>query len=205
MRTCDLVADPYVQPGAEVLRNRLGITDPAVLADFELRASLVRVAELTRRPLDGDFDLRHLCAIHRHVFRDVYDWAGEIRTVNIAKGMPYCRADAIESESRAVFRRIAEDDYLAGLRRELFVVKLAEHWGEVNALHPFREGNTRTQRVFFGQLAEVAGWPIRWSSLDYRAFIEARHDNLRTANAQRLAEVLDAAVADGYDGSAGEG
>jgi cell filamentation protein len=188
------VADPYLLPGTEVLRNRPGITDATVLADFELKASLARVAELTRCPIEGNFDLQHLCAIHRHIFQDVYGWAGKIRTVNVAKGMWYCRVDAIASESRKIFRRIAADNYLIGLGREPFVVKLAGHWGEVHALHPFREGNTRTQRVFFEQLAHVAGWPIDWTTLDYRAFIEARHYNLCTARIDRLVEVLDAAV-----------
>ena len=188
------MADPYLLPGTDVLRNRCGITDAAVLADFELTASLVRVTELELRPVDGDFDLRHLCAIHRRIFGDVYDWAGVIRTVDIAKGMYFCRCDAIEGESRRVFGAIADDNYLVGLRRESFIIRLAELWGEVNALHPFREGNTRTQRVFFQQLALVAGWPIDWARIDYAAFIDVRYENLRTAKAEPLAEVLDEAV-----------
>lgn len=188
------MSDPYLLPGTDVLRNRCGITDAAVLADFELKVSLVRVAELELRPVEGDFDLRHLRAIHRHIFGDVYHWAGAIHTVDIAKGMYFCRHDAIESEGRRVFEAIAKDNYLIGLGRDAFVVKLAEHWGEVNALHPFREGNTRTQRVFFHQLARVADWPIDWTKLDYEAFIEARYENLRTADATALAEVLNPAV-----------
>lgn len=182
------MADPYLAGG--VLRNRAGITDPAELARFELSASLARVAELARAPLEGSFDLDHLRAIHQHVFQDVYDWAGQPRTVDLAKGMPFCRHDAIESEAAKVFGAIARDDYLVGLDLERFVVALAEHWGEVNALHPFREGNTRTQRVFFDQLAYVAGWRMDWAGLDYAAFVQARFDNLRTGRVDALAEVL---------------
>jgi cell filamentation protein len=152
------------------------------------------VAELEIRPVEGDFDLRHLCAIHRRIFGDVYDWASAIRTVDIAKGMYFCRCDAIESESRRIFGAIADGNYLASLSREPFIIRLAEHWGEVNALHPFREGNTRTQRVFFQQLARVAGWHIDWTRVDYAAFIKARYENLRTADAHALAEVLDPAI-----------
>lgn len=188
------MADPYLLPGTAVLRNRAGITDATVLAAFELKASLARVAELERRPVEGDFDLKHLRAIHRHIFGDVYDWAGEFRTVDIAKGMYFCRCDAIESEAHRVFGAIAGDNYLVGLGRQVFIAKIADHWGEVNALHPFREGNTRAQRVFFQQLAQVAGWPIDWSKLDYNAFIKARYENLRTANSTALAEVLGPAV-----------
>jgi cell filamentation protein len=143
------VVDPYLLPGTDVLRNRAGITDATVLADFEFKASLARVAELECRPVEGNFDLRHLCAIHRHIFCDVYDWAGVTRTVDIAKGMFFCRCDAIESESRRVFGAIANDNYLVGLSRAAFVAKLADHWGEVNALHPFREGNTRRHLLWF--------------------------------------------------------
>jgi len=188
------VSDPYLVPGRDVLRNVPGVTDPALLAEFELTASLARVAELARAPIDGSFDLDHLCAIHRHLFQDVYAWAGEVRTVDIAKGMPFCRCAAIESEAGRVFGAIARDDYLVGLGRDAFVVRLATHWGEVNALHPFREGNTRTQRVFFEQLAFVAGWSVDWTAIDYPAFIAARFENLRTADAGALAEVLAVAV-----------
>lgn len=184
------MADPYLVPGGTVLRNRRGIADAAVLAEFELSASMARVAELARKPVDGNFDLAHLRAIHRHVFQDVYGWAGEVRTVDLAKGMPFCRCDAIESEAVRVFGAIAGAGYLVGLHRAGFVAALAEHWGEVNALHPFREGNTRTQRVFFDQLATVAGWPMDWARIDYRAFVEARYVNLRTGRADALAEVL---------------
>lgn len=188
------MTDPYLLRGTAVLRNRPGITDPTALAGFELTVSLARVAELERTPIDGSFDLDHMCAIHRHIFQDVYDWAGQIRTVNIAKGMPFCRHDAIESEAARVFGAIAEDDYLVGLTWSVFVRKLAEHWGEGNALHPFREGNTRTQRVFFGQIAIVAGWPVDWSKIDYPAFVEARHVNLCTASTDGLERVLAAAI-----------
>jgi cell filamentation protein len=108
--------------------------------------------------------------------------------------MFFCRYELIEGQSDDVFGAIANDNYLVGLSREVFIAKLADHWGEVNALHPFREGNTRAQRVFFQQLAQVAGWPIDWSRLDYGEFIKARYENLRTADSTALAEVLNPAV-----------
>jgi cell filamentation protein len=188
------VADPYLLPGTDVLRNRVGIVDGGMLARFEVSASLARVAELAVRPVEGSFDLDHLRAVHRHVFQDVYDWAGELRTVDLAKGMPFCRCDAIASEAVRVFGAIAKAGYLVGLDREHFLAALAEHWGEVNALHPFREGNTRTQRVFFDQLATVAGRRMDWALLDYPAFVRARFDNLRTGRTDQLAAVLGQAI-----------
>jgi len=75
--------DPYVYPGTTTLRNRLGITDWTVLDRAERRI----VAERSSQGIPGgSFDLFHLRAIHRHLFRPIYDWAGELRTVEINKG-----------------------------------------------------------------------------------------------------------------------
>lgn len=75
--------DPYLYPGAGVLRNRLGLTDPDQLDRVERRLVTQRIIEGAPT---GDFDVAHLRAIHRHLFQDVYAWAGELRTVEIAKG-----------------------------------------------------------------------------------------------------------------------
>jgi cell filamentation protein len=75
--------DPYVYPGTSVLRNRLGTTDPDYL-DKQERALVV--LRMRGNIPGGSFDLTHLRAIHRHLFQDVYDWAGELRTVEISKG-----------------------------------------------------------------------------------------------------------------------
>ena len=76
-------SDPYTYPDSAVLRNKLGFVDAAQLDRMELRL-------VTQRATDGipigRFDLDHLRAIHRHLFQDVYEWAGETRTVEIAKG-----------------------------------------------------------------------------------------------------------------------
>ena len=79
--------DPYLDPRTGVLRNRLGITDPAELARAEARLAAGREAILFRARLDlGGYDLAHLQAIHRHLFGQIYDWAGQVRTVNMSKG-----------------------------------------------------------------------------------------------------------------------
>ena len=78
-------SDTYVYPGTEVLRNKADIRDQEALDSFEADATAVRMLELIDNPVQGTFDLPHLCAIHRHLFKDVYDWAGEIRTVDISR------------------------------------------------------------------------------------------------------------------------
>ena len=89
------MADPYLGPTGEVLRNLLGIEDPAVLDRAETDISAARLYELSLRGVDGEFDFAHLCRCHRLIFQDLYDWAGEIRTVETAKGPYFCPAGNI--------------------------------------------------------------------------------------------------------------
>jgi|SRR6202451_4255683 cell filamentation protein len=79
-------SDPYLYPGTSVLKNLRGLGDPELLARFEARQTHRRIAELIDTPVEGGFNVAHLKAIHRHIFQDVYEWAGEFRTVNISKG-----------------------------------------------------------------------------------------------------------------------
>jgi cell filamentation protein len=81
-----VAADPYVYPGTDVLRNLLDLRDAAALAEREAALSAIRIAQLERRFIPGDFGLTHLQATHRHICGDIYPWAGELRTVRITKG-----------------------------------------------------------------------------------------------------------------------
>jgi cell filamentation protein len=78
--------DPYIYPGTNVLCNRLNIRDVADFAEREAALGAIRIAQLERRFIHGNYDLAHLQATHRHIFGDVYPWAGELRTVRISKG-----------------------------------------------------------------------------------------------------------------------
>jgi cell filamentation protein len=158
--------DPYVDPGSGVLRNRLGITDPGELAAVEAALTASRLVDLERRRMAGAYDLAHLQAFHRYIFGDVYDWAGELRTVAIAKGGLFCLPQHLVSSGVKVFGKLADADRLRGLPRERFVARLAEFLADVNALHPFREGNGRAQRVFVSQLAHDAGHHVNWVRMD---------------------------------------
>jgi cell filamentation protein len=153
--------DPYIYPGTDVLRNRLDIRDAADLAEREAALSAIRIAQLERRFIPGGFDLAHLKATHRHIFGDVYPWAGQLRTVRISKGGDlFALPEHIDPYLMRLFADLARDDLLRGLRREQFVERLAHHYAELNAVHPFREGNGRAQRAFLGQIAKTAGHPI---------------------------------------------
>lgn len=142
-------------PDFTVLKNKLGLRDAAELDYFEREFVLNRANQSLPK---GDFDLAHLCAIHHHLFQDVYDWAGQIRTVEISKGgSQFQFRQYIETGMSDVHRRIRTHDYLRNLEPDDFASLAGEIIGDVNYVHPFREGNGRTQLYLFKQLAEKAG------------------------------------------------
>jgi cell filamentation protein len=138
--------------------------------------------------------LAHLCAFHQEIFRDIYPWAGEIRTVNIAKGQPFCLAQHLVTYGTDIFTALGKESHLRGLLRDRFVERVTHYLAEVNALHPFREGNGRTQRAFFRQLSREAGWPIDWSGLDSNRNVDTFAASLGGEN-RPLRELLDDLIA----------
>jgi len=176
--------DPYLDLEHGVLRNRLGITDPEALRTAEADYTAVRLAQLAHHGLPGAYDLAHLQAFHRHIFGDVYAWAGELRTVAIGKGgSPFCRPENLAADAVELFAWLARAGHLRGLDRATFVDDLTELAADLNALHPFREGNGRTQRAFLRQLARDAGRPIRWALLEAEENVAAA----KAAQAEDLA------------------
>jgi cell filamentation protein len=165
--------DPYVYPGTDVLRNELGIRDADELRRVESDLTYWRALRLATKPIPGRYDLPHLQDCHRALFGGLYAWAGQLRTVRIAKADVFCLPQFIESSAAEIFARLARDRHLAGLPRDEFIVGLATYLGDVNALHPFREGNGRAQRVFFGRLAHDAGYRLRWQLIDAEQNIAA--------------------------------
>jgi cell filamentation protein len=165
--------DPYTDPVTGILRNRLGLSTAAELEAAEREITHAALILLRESPVHPRYDLMHLRAIHQRIFGDIYDWAGQIRTVAIAKGSFFCLPQYIESAAADTFRALLEENFLCGLARDAFIRRLAYHLGEVNAIHPFREGNGRAQRAFFEQLATDAGFTLRWQRLDPARNVEA--------------------------------
>jgi cell filamentation protein len=170
--------DPYVDPSSGVLRNRLGISDAEELARVEAEVTALRMTQLLEGRLPGGYDLAHLQAFHARTFGDLYTWAGELRTVGIDKGVPFCPPEHLASFAGDVFRRLAGDGYLRGRDREEFLDGLADLVGNLNALHPFREGNGRTVRLFVAQLARDAGYDLRWRDMDPEENVRASRASL---------------------------
>lgn len=158
--------DPYVYPGTDVLRNMRGIRDGGELEKFEARLTFLRSLQLASKPIVGEYDLAHLRMLHRYLFAGFYEWAGELRTVVLAKTDLFCLPEHVESYGTEIFGKLAEEDRLRGLDRDRFIDRLAHYLGDVNALHPFRDGNGRAQRAFFAQLASDAGYQLDWQLVD---------------------------------------
>lgn len=167
-----------------ILENLLGITDAEQLKQLEADIVSVKLADLAKHPIKGNFDFEHLKAIHRYLFGDFYSFAGETRTVNIAKpGSAFCYVENIEPMQIDIFNKLKQNNYFKNMGKEDFIAALADFAGDLNALHPFREGNGRTARVFLIQLANNAGFDLAYEeSTDeeiLNADIAAFHGDLK--------------------------
>ncbi|MBZ5618870.1 MAG: Fic family protein [Acidobacteriia bacterium] len=187
--------DPYTYPGTDVLRNIPDIRDPQRLAAFEANATVARLVAADAAPLEGRFDAAHLKAIHRYIFQDVYPWAGQFRTVNISKsGAMFAAAQFVDPALQAILRKLPGENYLAGTGIEWFAIRAGFYLGEINAVHPFRDGNGRAQREFIRELGVKAGFPIDWSKTDRDEMIAASRESLETGRSSRLAALVRAAT-----------
>lgn len=157
--------DPYIEPSSSLLRNLLGIDDPETWEHAQAAYTKMRLVQLHEHPVAGRFDLEHLQAVHRHLTQDLVDWAGQLRTVDIAKADKFCPVQHLRNYAGEIFARLAEHKWLSGRSREDFVSGLSELYGDLNALHPFREFSGRAQRAFVSQLALQAGWRVSWRDM----------------------------------------
>jgi cell filamentation protein len=156
------------------MKNKLGITSADELAKAEADFASVRTFELSKNPVAGNFDFEHLKAIHRTLFQDVYDWAGVPRDVNMSKGDTYfLDHQEIKPTAAKIFSCLAKENHLAGLSKRKFSERAAFYLGEIYRLHPFREGNSRTQREFVNNLARQNGYYIEWRKTDGQELREA--------------------------------
>ncbi len=124
-------SDPYLYPGTNVIKNLRGLTDPELLERFEARRTHQRISELIDEPLPGRFDVAHVKAIHRYIFQDVYEWAGQFRTVNISKGgQLFGLATFLEPSLQQIVTKLAAENHLVELDADIFAVRAAYFLGE---------------------------------------------------------------------------
>lgn len=187
--------NPYVDARTGVRYNKLGITDRKQLAEVEYRLTNLRSAELVASPITGTFDLDHLRRIHRHVFQDVYEWAGELRTINFSKRDPaephwksvFARHAQIPAIADSIERDLQAWDHLQGLAPAGFIGKLTATYVKLNHMHPFPEGNGRSTQLFIRQLALEAGYRVDFGQVDRHAWNRAAARSMPQTNAGNTA------------------
>ena len=167
----------YCYPGTNILKNKLNIRNLQQLQEAEREITSLRTAEFLDKATTADYhlDMPFFKELHRFIFQDVYAWAGEFRTVDIAKGNMSCRSVFIEAQLAEIFSNLKAENDLMGLTRERLAVRLAHYLGELNAVHPFREGNGRVQRIFITLLALKNGYHAQFSKI-------SKEDMLRASN-----------------------
>jgi cell filamentation protein len=180
-------ADPYCYAGTTVLKNIPGLRDAEALNRYELLLTDQRA----REPMPaGRFSVRHYQSIHWHLFRDVYAWAGRFRTIRIAKERSmFCYPENIAREMKRVFADLREARFLRGLSAEDFAVAAAHVLAEVNAIHPFREGNGRAQLAFMALLGTKAGHPLVFERLERERYLFAIKQSFRGEERSLAAEM----------------
>lgn len=204
--------DPYVYPGTNLLRNLQDEYSPERAAAAERDFSLLRRRELELRPVNpsrgaannNSFDLRHLKEIHRRLYQDVWAWAGEIRAVEINKGSSHFhQSERIESAFAGVHDWLVNDTALLSnpkIDDETFIKQAADLLEKVNYIHPFREGNGRTQRAYLDQVASISGRTLSWRNIEPRENIRASIASMQTGSGEPLESLLREALKPPVDG-----
>ncbi len=165
--------DPYIDKETGVLRNLLGIRSQQELDRAEAELTSLEITELLieNDHIYTDFNEELFFAIHMTLFREIYGWAGELRTVEISKGdTSFARVEYLGANMHQVFVQLQNDDQILGNN---FIDRLAYYYSELIILHPFREGNGRAIRTFLAMLAESLGWHIAWDEMKPETNIEA--------------------------------
>ena len=180
----------YCYPNSNVLKNKLNIRNGKELFDAEKKLTLIRLQELQSNPIVGNFDFEHLKNIHYYIFQDIYEWAGKVRTVEIGKGNLFCTTACINSFAESVFSSFYSDCFFYKDNFEQFVNTFAQYYGDLNALHPFREGNGRTQREFGRLVCLKCGYAFDLSCTTHSAMLEASILSFNEGDNRLLREIF---------------
>jgi cell filamentation protein len=198
------VDDRYTYPGSGgVLRNQLGITSHELLDEAMNDFATLEWAVMSLEPMPKVFDFSYLSQIHRRLLGDVVGdevvghWAGQVRNGAaplgaMGTGIPYANESFMQSGLDDVFGQLRQTNYLTNLDQQGFFSVLAEIWGYLTQIHPFRDGNTRSQTAFFDRLAVNAGHPVDWLNIDVNELREKRLQAI--SDSRHLAVYLEASA-----------
>jgi cell filamentation protein len=149
-----ILPDPYCYPGTDILINRAELRDHATLQAFEVEMVTQRLQE----PLpDGRFGVRHYCAFIATCSKTSTYGPESFEPFGAKQGSAFCYPEHIDREMRRLFSELARQRHLHGLAPAAFAARAAHLLAELNAIHPFREGNGRAQMSFLVALASRAG------------------------------------------------
>ena len=147
--------------GTTTLKNKLGITDPQQLATAEADFTAFRLAELRTAPIRGGFDSIHLQEIHHHVYQDLYDWAGELRRVDVGNRL----ASDVVTPLNAVLDRLGRENHLKGRSPEEWSHSTSAYIYNLATIQPFLTGNEVALREFAVELARKNNLDLRWDTV----------------------------------------
>lgn len=185
------MSDPYTWRNSDVLRNKLGIRDDNILKEREAFFSVVRHGELIVQRAAPATNAREYRELHNHLFQDVYDWAGRFRTVDISKpGSTFARAHFIARSMEHEFKQLPDLQTLKSMDRDRFADTMGRHISELNAVHPFREGNGRTMRLHLQLHSLAAEKFVSIQAMGPKDWMEASRDSFHTGNHASLAKVI---------------
>ena len=150
----------FTIPGTGVLKNKLPITDPADLSRAATDSTALRLAELQTTPVRGGFDSAHLQAIHHHLYQDLYDWAGELRSID-AHNVP---ASQVEKSIDSVLDRLSRENHLKGLSAEEWAGSASAYLYDLGTIQPFLAGNEVALQEFAVELARKNNLSLQWDT-----------------------------------------
>ena len=183
---------PYCYPNTDIYRNRLDIRDSQQLERYERLQTAMRLETI---PKNFPITPHGYRRIHHYILQDVYDWAGEYHRIDTGReGAPFCRADYIAQEMEKRFAMIHAENDLRNLTASQFAMRSAVHVSELNAIHPFLDGNGRTLRAFLEILATEAGHKIDIVRIDPEEWNRASIISFRQSNYSLMAKVIDCCV-----------
>ena len=153
--------------GTSCLINKFNIKDDKKLEEIEADITFAKTVILESEFPTPPFDFEYYKSIHRFLFEDLYSWAGELRQTDISKkGTLFCSVKELENSCKACFKRLEEENYFKEIPRDKFVEEIVDFYQTTNFLHPFREGNGRTQRIFISKLIKYNGYEFEFSSIE---------------------------------------
>lgn len=169
--------DPYCYKNTDVLINKFDIKDTIILEQAETEISELSSASIDFSP--PPYNFVYLQEIHKTLFGDLYSWAGKIRTIGMNKGdTMFCRPEYIQREADKLFKTFSNTNYFQNIPISSLISEVAELYGDLNIIHPFREGNGRSQRILFEHIIVNCGFKISWANVNKEQWIQANIDSV---------------------------